>query len=113
MAYYDTESYGTEDALKIGRLHCMVDGWQESIVRWMQSGGYTVRPLIPDVRRATARPRAVATAQCLERSVTPKGVSAAGDHKDTSSVGQRGPDRGARDGRALPRGHARRARGVH
>jgi len=29
MSYYDTETYATEDALKIGRLHCLQDGWNE------------------------------------------------------------------------------------
>ena len=53
IAYHDTETYGTEDALLVGRLHCLIDGWQDAIVNWMASGGYTVRPLIPDVESRT------------------------------------------------------------
>ena len=40
MSYYDTETYATEDALKVGRLHCLREGWEDSMLSFMQSGGF-------------------------------------------------------------------------
>lgn len=40
MSYYDKESFATDDALKVGRLHCMRDGWEDSMLSFMQSGGF-------------------------------------------------------------------------
>lgn len=40
MSYYDKETYATDDALKIGRLHCLQDGWSDALVSFMLSGGF-------------------------------------------------------------------------
>jgi len=40
MSYYDTSSYATDDALKIGRLHCLREGWDEALVSFMLDGGF-------------------------------------------------------------------------
>lgn len=41
MSYFDTEQYATEDALKVGRLHCLQDGWSDALVSFMLSGGFS------------------------------------------------------------------------
>lgn len=40
MSYFDPETYATDDALKVGRMHCMRDGWEEGMLSFMQSGGF-------------------------------------------------------------------------
>lgn len=40
MSYFNTEMYATEDALKVGRLHCLQDGWNDALVSFMLSGGF-------------------------------------------------------------------------
>ncbi len=40
MSYYAPETYATEDALKVGRLHCLRDGWEDGMLSFMQSGGF-------------------------------------------------------------------------
>mmetsp|Transcript_11508 Transcript_11508/g.16273 ORF Transcript_11508/g.16273 Transcript_11508/m.16273 type:complete len:386 (-) Transcript_11508:448-1605(-) len=41
MSYYDPQTYATEDALKVGRLHCLRDGWDDALVSFMLSGGFS------------------------------------------------------------------------
>ena len=41
IAYYD-KSLATDDAMNIGRLHCLLDTWDDSSVKFVQSGGFTV-----------------------------------------------------------------------
>ena len=40
MSYYDAKTYATEDALKVGRLHCLREGWSDALVDFMLSGGF-------------------------------------------------------------------------
>jgi pimeloyl-ACP methyl ester carboxylesterase len=40
MSYYNPEMYATEDALKVGRLHCLREGWEDGMLSFMQSGGF-------------------------------------------------------------------------
>jgi len=40
MSYFDKEQFATEDALKVGRMHCLRDGWEEGMLSFMQSGGF-------------------------------------------------------------------------
>ena len=40
MSYYDVDTYATEDAQKIGRLHCLREGWEDGMLSFMQSGGF-------------------------------------------------------------------------
>lgn len=40
MSYYNPETYATEDALRVGRLHCLRDGWEDGMLSFMQSGGF-------------------------------------------------------------------------
>ena len=41
MSYFDKEAYATEDALKVGRLHCLRDGWSDALVSFMLAGGFS------------------------------------------------------------------------
>lgn len=41
MSYYDADTYATDDALKVGRMHCLRDGWEEALVSFMLSGGFS------------------------------------------------------------------------
>jgi pimeloyl-ACP methyl ester carboxylesterase len=41
MSYFDRESFATDDALKIGRLHCLRPGWENAMLNYMLSGGFS------------------------------------------------------------------------
>lgn len=41
MSYFDTDTYATEDAIRIGRLHCTREGWDDALVSFMLSGGFS------------------------------------------------------------------------
>lgn len=47
MSYYDKETFATEEAQVIGRLHCLRDGWTDAMVSFMQSGGFSPSSKIP------------------------------------------------------------------
>lgn len=40
MSYYNKETFATEDALKVGRLHCLQEGWDDALVSFMLDGGF-------------------------------------------------------------------------
>ena len=40
MSYFDPSTYATDDALKVGRLHCLREGWEDGMLSFMQSGGF-------------------------------------------------------------------------
>jgi pimeloyl-ACP methyl ester carboxylesterase len=41
MSYYDKDTFATEDALKVGRFHCLREGWSDALVNFMLSGGFS------------------------------------------------------------------------
>uniref|UniRef100_A0A7S2UEY2 AB hydrolase-1 domain-containing protein n=1 Tax=Attheya septentrionalis TaxID=420275 RepID=A0A7S2UEY2_9STRA len=41
MSYYKPETFATDDALKVGRMHCLRDGWDDALVSFMLSGGFS------------------------------------------------------------------------
>lgn len=41
MSYNDPETFATQDALNVGRLHCLRDGWEDGMLSFMQSGGFS------------------------------------------------------------------------
>lgn len=49
MSYFDKETFATEEAQVIGRLHCLRDGWTEAMVSFMQSGGFSPSTKIPSI----------------------------------------------------------------
>jgi len=50
MSYNDVETFATEDALKIGRLHCLRDGWNDALLSFMLSGGFTPSTKVPQIQ---------------------------------------------------------------
>lgn len=53
MSYFDKDTYATEDALKVGRMHCMQDGWEDSLLGFMSSGGFKPKNKVPLVTQQT------------------------------------------------------------
>jgi len=47
LAYFDTAVYATDDAIRVGLLHCARPGWEDDSVDWLLGGGYSVSPLVP------------------------------------------------------------------
>lgn len=41
MSYFDKETFATDEAVTIGRLHCLREGWSDALVSFMQSGGFS------------------------------------------------------------------------
>ena len=50
MSYFDKETYATDEAVIVGRLHCLRDGWTEALVSFMQSGGFAPSAKVPLVQ---------------------------------------------------------------
>jgi len=50
MSYFDKETFATVDALNIGRIHCMQEGWDDALVSFMQSGGFSPSSKVPTIR---------------------------------------------------------------
>ena len=40
IAYANPDKFGTEDAMRIGRLHTLTGGWEDAMIGFMNSGGY-------------------------------------------------------------------------
>jgi len=53
MSYYDKETYATNDALKVGRMHCLQEGWEDSLLSFMSSGGFKPKSKVPLVEQET------------------------------------------------------------
>jgi pimeloyl-ACP methyl ester carboxylesterase len=53
MSYFDKNQYATDQAVTIGRLHCLREGWSDAMVNFMQSGGFSPSKLVPQVRVPT------------------------------------------------------------
>jgi pimeloyl-ACP methyl ester carboxylesterase len=49
MSYFDKETFATEEAQVIGRLHCLRDGWSDAMVSFMQSGGFSPSSKVPTI----------------------------------------------------------------
>jgi pimeloyl-ACP methyl ester carboxylesterase len=41
MSYFDPSTFATDDAMRIGRLHCTRPGWSDALVSFMLSGGFS------------------------------------------------------------------------
>ena len=50
MSYFDTETYATEEAIAVGRLHCVREGWSDAMVNFMQSGGFSPSKKVPTIQ---------------------------------------------------------------
>ncbi|EKX36514.1 hypothetical protein GUITHDRAFT_78864 [Guillardia theta CCMP2712] len=53
IAYSDPDRWGTEDAMRIGRLHCLTGGWEEAMIGFMNSGGYHLSDKVSQVTKET------------------------------------------------------------
>lgn len=45
MAYYDKARFATDDAIRIGRLHVDVEGWEQASLEFLNSGGFKLSQL--------------------------------------------------------------------
>jgi len=52
MSYFDKKTYATDEAVTVGRLHCLrQDGsWSDALVSFMQSGGFRPSAKVPTVQ---------------------------------------------------------------
>ncbi|CAM9641487.1 unnamed protein product, partial [Phaeothamnion confervicola] len=48
LAYFDKE-LATEDAMRVGRLHTLQDGWEDASMGYMRSGGFSVSKRMAEV----------------------------------------------------------------
>ena len=53
MSYFNKEKFATDDALNIGRVHCLQEGWDDALVSFMQSGGFSPSTKVPTIRAPT------------------------------------------------------------
>ncbi|KAL7543037.1 hypothetical protein ACHAWF_007307 [Thalassiosira exigua] len=49
MSYYDKEAFATDDALKVGRLHTLREGWEEGMMSFMKSGGFRPKKKVSQI----------------------------------------------------------------
>lgn len=50
MSYFDKETFATEEAQVIGRMHCLRPGWDDAMVSFMQSGGFSPSSKVPTIK---------------------------------------------------------------
>jgi len=53
MSYFDKEEFATNDALKVGRIHCLQDGWEDAQLSFIKSGGFYPTKKVKDVKQKT------------------------------------------------------------
>lgn len=53
MSYFDKETFATDDAARVGRLHCLQDGWSDALVSFMLSGGFSPSEKVKSVQANT------------------------------------------------------------
>ena len=52
IAYEDGPRCDTDDAIRVGRLHCSREGWADDAVSWLLGGGYSVSGQVSALRAA-------------------------------------------------------------
>ena len=50
MSYFDKETFATDEAVVVGRLHCLREGWSDALVSFMQSGGFAPSAKVPTIQ---------------------------------------------------------------
>ncbi|GKY98472.1 hypothetical protein MPSEU_000804500 [Mayamaea pseudoterrestris] len=50
MSYFDKEQYATDEAVVVGRLHCLREGWDDALVSFMKSGGFSPSSKVPTIQ---------------------------------------------------------------
>ena len=53
MSYHDAETFATDDAVRVGQLHCSTDNWMDDNKAWMMSGGYSLSERVAELRQPT------------------------------------------------------------
>lgn len=53
MSYCDKAKFATDEAVIVGRLHCMREGWSDALVSFMRSGGFAPSSKVPQVQVPT------------------------------------------------------------
>ena len=53
ISYSSPETYATEDAVRVGKLHLDMRHWEDASVSFMRSGGYSIVDIIPKVQCET------------------------------------------------------------
>lgn len=49
MSYFDKEKFATQDAMRVGRLPVLCEGWEDANLNYMCTGGFTPSVLVPKV----------------------------------------------------------------
>jgi pimeloyl-ACP methyl ester carboxylesterase len=49
LSYFDKVRFATEDAMLVGRLPVLCEGWEDSNLNYMSTGGFTPSVLVPKV----------------------------------------------------------------
>jgi pimeloyl-ACP methyl ester carboxylesterase len=49
MSYFDKVTFATDEAVTVGRLHTLREGWNEALVNFMKSGGFAPSKLVSQV----------------------------------------------------------------
>jgi len=50
VAYEDGARCDTDDAIRVGRIHCVRDKWEDDAVEWLLGGGYRVSAMVPNLK---------------------------------------------------------------
>jgi len=50
---YTDKQYASEDAMRVGRLHCMMNGWEDVNIDFLLSGGFMVSEKVSQVQQPT------------------------------------------------------------
>jgi len=50
LSYFDKDRCATEDAVRLGRLHTLREGWEDAQILFQESGGYSVSSKLQMVR---------------------------------------------------------------
>lgn len=53
LAYSDSKTFATEDAMRIGRLHCFTESWERASIAFLKSGGFVVSHKVSEVKQDT------------------------------------------------------------
>jgi len=53
LSYFDPEKFATEDALAVGRIHCLREGWEDAMLSFMTTGGFKPKEKVEKVLQRT------------------------------------------------------------
>ena len=72
IAYEDVQRCDTDDAIRVGRLHCERAEWEDDAVRWLLGGGYSVASSLAPLARSPPWKRCVVLWGRQDRVLPPK-----------------------------------------